>query len=78
MSEPPAVFWPAGRWHGTEEGPLVNEIERSGDGIIGGESAGYWVRLLSDGSLSVFRLNPRAVLAFTPDRGIRFFPVSFA
>jgi len=37
----------------------------SGDGIIGGTSAGYWVALTSTGEVMVRGLNPNAVIATT-------------
>lgn len=36
-----------------------------GDGIIGGQSAGYWVQLCSTGEVRVKRLNPQAFVATT-------------
>lgn len=53
----------------TEAGPYFR-CRRSapGDGIIGGTSAGFWVRLHSTGAVSVRRLNPQAVVAFTGPR----------
>ncbi|MGA2269224.1 MAG: LamG-like jellyroll fold domain-containing protein [Bryobacteraceae bacterium] len=39
------------------------------DGLIGGTSAGYWVQLFSNGLVRVKRLNPQAVVAFSPPDG---------
>ncbi len=36
-----------------------------GDGIMGGTSAGYWVRMAAGGQVSVVCLNPGRVVAFT-------------
>ena len=38
----------------------------SGDGIIGGTSAGYAVLLRSDGEVAVRRLNPQEIVAYRP------------
>lgn len=50
----------------SEAGPFFR-CRRSapGDGIVGGESAGFWVRLHSNGQVSVRRLHPVGVVAFT-------------
>jgi DNA-binding winged helix-turn-helix (wHTH) protein len=37
-----------------------------GDGFVGGTSAGYWVQLYSTGMIKIKRLNPWAVVAFSP------------
>jgi DNA-binding winged helix-turn-helix (wHTH) protein len=53
----------------TEAGPYFrSRAAMAGDGIIGGESAGYWLQLQSTGIILVKRLNPQAVVAFSnPD-----------
>lgn len=48
---------PAG--HISEAGPYFrSRAAARGDGIIGGDSAGYWVQLKSTGEIQVKRLNP--------------------
>jgi DNA-binding winged helix-turn-helix (wHTH) protein len=50
----------------TQAGPYFrSRIAGTGDGLLGGTSAGYWVQLHSNGMLKVRRLNPLAVVAFT-------------
>jgi DNA-binding winged helix-turn-helix (wHTH) protein len=50
----------------TNAGPYFRSRRAmAGDGLIGGESAGYWVRLYSTGMVKVRRLNPQAVVAFS-------------
>jgi hypothetical protein len=52
--------------HVTQAGPYVRSRAAAlGDGIIGGESAGYWAQLESTGEIKIKRLNPNAVIAFT-------------
>jgi DNA-binding winged helix-turn-helix (wHTH) protein len=49
----------------TQAGPFLRSRRAApGDGIIGGTSAGFWVRLHSTGAVSVRRLNPSATIAF--------------
>ena len=53
----------------TQAGPYFrSRIAGSGDGLIGGTSAGYWVQLHSNGMIKVRRLNPLSVVAFTAPR----------
>ncbi len=50
----------------TQAGPYFrSRAAASGDGIIGGESAGYWVQLESTGEIKIKRLNPQAIIAFS-------------
>jgi hypothetical protein len=50
--------------HATLAGPFFrNRAVNPGDGIFGGESAGYWVQLSSTGEVKVRRLNPAALVA---------------
>ena len=50
----------------TDGGPFFrSRAARPGDGIIGGTSAGYWVRLDSTGQVRVQRLHPNAMVAFS-------------
>ena len=50
----------------TQAGPYFRSRRAApGDGVIGGTSAGYWVQLLSTGTVKVKRLNPPAVVAFS-------------
>ena len=52
--------------HVTQAGPYFrSRAAARGDGIIGGSSAGYWVQLDSTGQVTVKRLNPQSVVAFT-------------
>jgi hypothetical protein len=49
----------------TQAGPyLRSRLAAPGDGIMGGTSAGYWVALDSNATVTVRRLNPPAVIAF--------------
>lgn len=51
--------------HHTQAGPFLrSRLAASGDGIMGGTSAGFWVALDSNGTVTVRRLNPLAVVAF--------------
>jgi DNA-binding winged helix-turn-helix (wHTH) protein len=61
----------------TEAGPyLRSRAAMAGDGIIGGQSAGYWLQLQSTGIVRVKRLNPQAIVAFSnPDP--RFDPAAY-
>jgi len=55
----------------TQAGPYFRSRRAApGDGIIGGTSAGFWVRLHSTGAVSVRRLNPSAIIAFAAPTGI--------
>jgi len=48
----------------TQAGPYVrSRAAAMGDGIIGGDSAGYWVQLESSGEVKLKRLNPGGVIA---------------
>jgi hypothetical protein len=50
----------------TNGGPYFrSRAAAAGDGIIGGTSAGYWVRLVSTGEVRVTGLNPFALIATT-------------
>lgn len=50
----------------TQAGPYIrSRAAASGDGIIGGTSAGYWVQLHSSGEVKVRGLNPNAIIAFS-------------
>ena len=49
---------------------LRSRRAHAGDGIQGGTSAGYWVRLRSGGQVNVMRLNPGQVVAFTEVPGV--------
>lgn len=50
----------------TQAGPFFRSRRAApGDGIQGGSSAGFWVRLHSSGVVTVRRLNPMATIAFT-------------
>ncbi len=50
----------------TDAGPYFRTRRANpGDGIVGGTSAGFWVRLDSTGQVRVQRLLPNAVLAFS-------------
>lgn len=50
----------------TQAGPYFrSRAAGPGDGIIGGTSAGFWVRLHSTGVVTVRRLNPIANIAYT-------------
>lgn len=50
--------------HIAQAGPYIrSRTAAPGDGIIGGESAGYWVQLESTGEVKIKRLNPNAVIA---------------
>lgn len=50
----------------SQAGPYIRSRAAAyGDGIIGGASAGYWVRLESTGEVTIRRLNPNAVVAFS-------------
>ncbi len=50
----------------TQAGPFFRSRRAApGDGIQGGSSAGFWVRLHSTGSVTVRRLNPMSTVAFT-------------
>jgi hypothetical protein len=50
----------------TQAGPYVRSRAAAlADGIIGGESAGYWLQLESTGEVKIKRLNPHAVIAFS-------------
>jgi DNA-binding winged helix-turn-helix (wHTH) protein len=52
--------------HETEAGPYFRSRRAApGDGLLGGTSAGYWVMLHSTGQVTIRRLNPQAVVAFT-------------
>jgi DNA-binding winged helix-turn-helix (wHTH) protein len=56
--------------HVSEAGPYFRSRRAApGDGLIGGTSAGFWVVLFSNGAISVQRLNPSAVVAFSTIRG---------
>jgi len=51
----------------SQAGPYFrSRLAGPGDGLMGGTSAGYWVQLTSDGMVKVRRLNPLAVVAFSP------------
>jgi DNA-binding winged helix-turn-helix (wHTH) protein len=51
----------------TQAGPYFRSRSAApGDGIIGGRSAGYWVQLCGNGMVRVARLNPGAIVAFSP------------
>jgi hypothetical protein len=51
--------------HHTQAGPFFHSrLAAPGDGIFGGTSAGYWVALDSNATVTVRRLNPLAVVAF--------------
>jgi len=51
----------------TQAGPYFRSRKAApGDGLLGGTSAGYWVQLQSNGMIRVRRLNPLAVVAFSP------------
>jgi DNA-binding winged helix-turn-helix (wHTH) protein len=51
----------------TQAGPFFRSRRAApGDGIIGGRSAGYWVQLCGTGMVRVVRLNPGAIVAFSP------------
>lgn len=55
----------------TDAGPYFRSRRANpGDGIIGGTSAGFWVRLDSNGQVRVQRLHPNVILALSsaPDR----------
>jgi hypothetical protein len=48
----------------TQAGPYFrSRAAAAGDGLIGGQSAGYWVQLHSTGEVKVKRLNPAATVA---------------
>ena len=48
----------------TEAGPYFRSRKAAGgDGLMGGTTAGYWVQLVSNGSIRIKRLNPLAVVA---------------
>ncbi|MBI4671923.1 MAG: hypothetical protein HY741_09700 [Chloroflexi bacterium] len=50
--------------HVSQAGPYVrNRAAAMGDGIIGGEAAGYWVQLESTGEVKLKRVNPSGVIA---------------
>lgn len=50
----------------TQAGPYFrSRAAAGGDGILGGTSAGFWVRLHSSGVVTVRRLNPISNIAFT-------------
>ncbi|MBL8176086.1 MAG: winged helix-turn-helix domain-containing protein, partial [Bryobacterales bacterium] len=50
----------------TQAGPFLRSRRAApGDGIQGGSSAGFWVRLHSSGIVTVRRLNPMSTIAFT-------------
>ena len=50
--------------HISEAGPYFrSRAAARGDGIIGGDSAGYWVELKSTGEIQIKRLNPWGVIA---------------
>lgn len=50
----------------TQAGPYIRSRAAAiGDGIIGGESAGYWVQLQSSGEIKIKQLNPFAEIAST-------------
>ncbi len=52
--------------HITQAGPYFrSRAAASGDGIIGGESAGFWVQLHSTGQVKVKQLNPQVYIALT-------------
>lgn len=52
--------------HLAQAGPFVRSRAAAyGDGIIGGASAGYWVRLENTGEVTIRRLNPYAAVAFS-------------
>jgi len=49
----------------TQAGPFFrSRLASPGDGIMGGTSAGYWVALDSNATVTVRRLNPLTVVAF--------------
>ena len=51
----------------TEAGPYFRSRKAAGgDGLFGGTTAGYWVQLVSNGSIRIKRLNPMAVVAYAP------------
>lgn len=48
----------------TAAGPYIrSRAAAGGDGIIGGESAGYWIQLYSTGEVKIKRLSPQAFVA---------------
>lgn len=50
----------------TQAGPYIRSRAAAiGDGIIGGDSAGYWVQLQSSGEIKLKRLNPFSEIAST-------------
>lgn len=50
--------------HLSEAGPYFrSRAAARGDGIIGGDSAGYWVQLKSSGEIQIKRLNPWSMIA---------------
>ncbi|MBI4670368.1 MAG: hypothetical protein HY741_01695 [Chloroflexi bacterium] len=50
--------------HISQAGPYFrSRAAARGDGIIGGDSAGYWVQLASTGEIQVKRLNPWSLIA---------------
>jgi len=55
----------------TQAGPYFrSRSAEPGDGLPGGTSAGFWIKLHSTGSVTMRRLNPIATIAFTkPDPG---------
>ncbi|MGB8647113.1 MAG: hypothetical protein WCF84_17885 [Anaerolineae bacterium] len=58
--------------HTAQAGPYIrSRAAAMGDEIIGGASAGYWVRLESTGAVTIKRLDSNAVIAFSGN------PVSF-
>ncbi|MFN7939609.1 MAG: LamG-like jellyroll fold domain-containing protein [Bryobacteraceae bacterium] len=64
------LLTPAGEnGHHTQAGPFFRSRRAApGDGIQGGSSAGFWVRLHSSGIVTVRRLNPMSTVAFTRPR----------
>lgn len=55
--------------HITQAGPYFrSRSAKPGDGLLGGTSAGYWVMLHSTGEVKIRRLNPVAVVAFSPPK----------
>jgi hypothetical protein len=55
------------RGHTTEAGPYFRSRRAyPGDGIVGGTSSGYWVKLYSSGEVRVFQLRPLVRIGVAP------------